>query len=255
MSCIGMPCAIAVKLRGTPCALASNALRYTVENFLPERHERWGKELKYLQDALGEVHDLDVLWERIRAHGFEDREAVARWRTRVVEERARRIDAYRERMVGPGSLWQVWRGSYLKGRAAPGAINARTNARRLQRSQRCHARHVVRLALQVHDGLQKGGVFIEDAPSARNALELAAMLQDVGGFAPDAAITSIRIACWAAWPHRWTGPGTIGRWWQAWPGTTAERCRKRATASMGMFRLASGNDFYSWLRCCAWPTP
>jgi len=158
-------------------------LRYTVENFLPERHERWGKELKYLQDALGEVHDLDVLWERIRAHGFEDREPVARWRTRVVEERARRIAAYRERMVGPGSLWQVWRGELPQGQGQHRALLTRAQTLvAFSGASVAHARHVVRLALQVHDGLQKAGVFIEDAPSARNALELAAMLQDVGRF-------------------------------------------------------------------------
>ncbi|MGB9197420.1 MAG: CHAD domain-containing protein, partial [Terriglobales bacterium] len=36
--------------------------RYTVENFLPQQHSKWGNDLKELQDLLGEVHDLDVLW-------------------------------------------------------------------------------------------------------------------------------------------------------------------------------------------------
>ena len=36
--------------------------RYMVENFLPQQHARWGDDLKELQDLLGEVHDLDVLW-------------------------------------------------------------------------------------------------------------------------------------------------------------------------------------------------
>ena len=162
--------------------------RYTVENFLPERHERWGKDLKHLQDALGEVHDLDVLWDRIRAHGFAasrqvDRETVARWRMRIAEERTRRIDAYREKMVGPQSLWQVWRNELPQG---PGQHRALLNRAQtlvaFSGASVAHARHVVRLALQVHDGLQKAGVFGEDASSARDALELAAMLQDVGRF-------------------------------------------------------------------------
>ncbi len=36
--------------------------RYTVENFLPRRHELWGQDLKLLRDVLGELHDLFVLW-------------------------------------------------------------------------------------------------------------------------------------------------------------------------------------------------
>ena len=36
--------------------------RYIVENFLPDQHAAWSDDLKELQDLLGEVHDLDVLW-------------------------------------------------------------------------------------------------------------------------------------------------------------------------------------------------
>jgi CHAD domain-containing protein len=158
-------------------------LRYTAENFLPQRHERWGKELKYLQDALGEVHDLDVLWERIRSHVFEDRQAVARWRTRILEERASRIETYREKMVGPQSLWQVWRNELPQGSGQHRALLTRAQTLvAFSGASVTHARHVVRLALQIHDGLRRAGVFGDDAPSARNALELAAMLQDVGRF-------------------------------------------------------------------------
>jgi exopolyphosphatase/guanosine-5'-triphosphate,3'-diphosphate pyrophosphatase len=157
--------------------------RYTAENFLPERHGRWGKDLKFLQDTLGEVHDLDVLWEQIRTHGFQDRTAVAAWRTRIAEERTRRIDAYREKMVGPASLWQVWRKELPDGDGQHRALLTRAQALvSLSGASVAHARHVVRLALQMHDGLQKTGVIAEDGPSARKALELAAMLQDVGRF-------------------------------------------------------------------------
>ena len=157
--------------------------RYTAENFLPQRHERWAKDLKTLQDALGEVHDLDVLWEQIRALGFPDAETVASWRARILQERALRVDAYRRKMVGPASLWQVWRKELPAGPEQHRALLTRAQTLvGFSGASVVHARHVVRLALQMHDGLQKAGIFASTRSDSRNALELAAMLQDVGRF-------------------------------------------------------------------------
>ena len=75
--------------------------RYTVENFLPRQHALWGGDLKELQDLLGEVHDLDVLWAMaVEAQAFPDVESRNRWREKVNAERAKRIERYREKMVG-----------------------------------------------------------------------------------------------------------------------------------------------------------
>src|SRR5262249_55482335 len=65
--------------------------RYTVENFLPREHEAWGDDLKELQDLLGEVHDLDVLWSTaVQIAAFPDPETRTRWREKVQEQRTRR---------------------------------------------------------------------------------------------------------------------------------------------------------------------
>ena len=83
--------------------------RYTVENFLPRHHEKWGADLKELQDLLGEIHDLDVLTKTINGRPGLDRDARLRWRMKIREERRQRLETYRHRMVGPRSLWRVWR--------------------------------------------------------------------------------------------------------------------------------------------------
>ena len=157
--------------------------RYTAENFLPDRHERWGKDLKDLQDTLGELHDLDVLWEHIQAFGYEDGEAVSRWRARIVEERALRVEAYRKRMVGTESLWKVWRAELPQGDEQHRALLARAQTLvAFSGASVLHARHVMRLALQIYEGLLQTGVVRSTENDPKSTLQLAAVLQDVGRF-------------------------------------------------------------------------
>ena len=72
--------------------------RYIVENFLPAEHKAWGNDLKEMQDVLGEVHDLDVLWATATScHVFPDQDSRRRWYERILSERAKRLEAIAKR--------------------------------------------------------------------------------------------------------------------------------------------------------------
>jgi exopolyphosphatase/guanosine-5'-triphosphate,3'-diphosphate pyrophosphatase len=168
--------------------------RYTVENFLPHQHERWGDDLKELQDLLGEVHDLDVLWalavER-DVSAFPDVESRNRWREKLNVERAKRIARYREKMVGRQSLWRAWRAELPSGPQLRGAVMSRLRvwAESLD-PDFPHSRRVAQLALLLYDGLKDAGLARTDVgdsklepnpdPDARAVLQAAAFMHDVG---------------------------------------------------------------------------
>lgn len=87
--------------------------RYTVENFLPQRHQAWGEELKRLQDLLGEVHDLDVLYTELRRREAElGGESLAPWLDRIDKERMARLAEFRSGISQGESLWSVWRAGF-----------------------------------------------------------------------------------------------------------------------------------------------
>src|SRR5580692_10279583 len=90
--------------------------RYIVENFLPEQHLAWSDDLKELQDVLGEVHDLDVLWTTaLKINAFPTAESRSLWHERISGERSARIEKYRGKMLGETSLWPIWRAALPEG--------------------------------------------------------------------------------------------------------------------------------------------
>ena len=176
--------------------------RYTVENFLPRQHALWGDDLKELQDLLGEVHDLDVLWSTAvesDVSAFPDVESRNRWREMLNAARAKRIARYREKMVGKHSLWRVWRAELPAGPQLRSAAMSRlrTWAGYLDPDFE-HSQRVAQLALLLYDGLKDAGLLTHE-PSASNlapnlasnlgndreyeprvVLQAAALMHDVG---------------------------------------------------------------------------
>lgn len=153
--------------------------RYIVENFLPAEHAAWSDDLKELQDLLGEVHDLDVLWATaLQVNAFPDPESRSRWHARILDERSRRIDKYRSKMVGKASLWKVWRAALPQGVQIESAALSRLKLwGSFLDPDFKHSTHVTRLSLQLYDGLQHPANVEE-----RTILEVAALLHDVGRF-------------------------------------------------------------------------
>jgi CHAD domain-containing protein/HD superfamily phosphodiesterase len=157
--------------------------RYTIENFLPHLHALWGNDLKELQDALGDVHDLDVLWQTaLRINAFPDAASRAHWRSRLLQERDSRLNVYRAKMIGKDSLWMEWR------RELPAGSDLQHLAlKRLEiwasflDPDFSHARHVADLALQLYDHLSADSqlkVFGRD--TYRDVLFSSALMHDAG---------------------------------------------------------------------------
>jgi CHAD domain-containing protein/HD superfamily phosphodiesterase len=159
--------------------------RYIVENFLPDEHKTWSNDLKHMQDLLGEVHDLDVLWATaLSCHVFLDEASRKTWHARIGEERTKRIEAYRQSMVGPDSLWNVWRAGLPQGKQIQEIATRRMKlwAKALD-PDFAHSERVARLALELYDGLNTAGLLssLNSArPGARSILYVAALLHDVG---------------------------------------------------------------------------
>lgn len=162
--------------------------RYIVENFLPEQHKAWSNDLKHMQDMLGEVHDLDVLWATaVSCHVFPDEESRKAWHARIVEERTKRIDEYRQAMVGPQSLWNVWRAGLPQGKQIQEIATRRMKLwAKVLDPDFAHSERVARMALVLYDGLMAGGLLgpaVElkgSGGDARASLYAAALLHDVG---------------------------------------------------------------------------
>jgi CHAD domain-containing protein len=157
--------------------------RYTVESLLPERYNLWSDNLKRLQDLLGEVHDLDVLAERVRKSDVLDTEdSLKLWHEVIHRERHERIETYRQFTLGKTSLWSIWRsGLPTNGRIETAAMaRLRATARAVDPHPR-RTSQVSRIAVAVFDALRRANAapaFSE--ASLRRIMLAAARLLGVG---------------------------------------------------------------------------
>lgn len=160
-------------------------LRYIVENFLPDLEKSWGKDLRLLQDLLGEVHDLDVLWNTARQiQAFASPQERQQWCAAVARERTQRVQAYREKMVGRHSLWQEWRSALPAGEELNRAILKRFGSWAASLDpDPAHTQLVTQFSLELYDALQVAGVVPgrgAGAVSPRDLLQVAALTHGAG---------------------------------------------------------------------------
>lgn len=163
--------------------------RYIVENFLPAEHKLWSNDLKHMQDLLGDVHDLDVLWAAaLSCRVFPDEASRKRWHARIDEERSKRVEEYRQRTIGSDSLWNVWRAGLPQGAQIQQIATRRMKLwAKVLDPDFGHSERVARFALDLYDGLGAAGLLAAPGDSTngtrgnpRSALYLAALLHDVG---------------------------------------------------------------------------
>jgi CHAD domain-containing protein/HD superfamily phosphodiesterase len=189
--------------------IALKHFRYTVENFLPLRHEEWITDLKILQDLLGEIHDLDVMRTEFRriAGGVESSE-LEQWLARIEAMRAERLAAYHAKTSGKNSLWRIWFAGLPAGPRLEEAALATLSTWASYRDPNFdHSRKVTSLALELFDGFGASAIHhtFRD-PLARRILQAASLLHDVGRVKKDAGHhkRSFRMISELAPPIGWT---------------------------------------------------
>jgi CHAD domain-containing protein len=159
--------------------------RYVIENFLPEQDALWSKDLKHMQNVLGEIHDLDVLWATaLQTRSFATPQERERWRGAIARERAARVAVYRQKLVGQKSLWGQWREGLLSGDSLRQAIAKKFETwAGFMDPDPAHAKRVLQRSLEIYDGLVSTGVTREATlhqVDARELLRIAAITHEVG---------------------------------------------------------------------------
>jgi CHAD domain-containing protein len=183
--------------------------RYAVENFLPAAYAAWESDLKFLQDLLGEVHDLDLLsQEVVRKDLLSGEDSRGWWRNKLDEERAARLQQYRAKTAGKSSPLWIWR----EGLPAERDVRAAGLAKLGEWAYFAtpdfpQARRIAKFSLQLYDGFASCGLIPDDSGyEGRSILHAAALLQEVGRIRKNKAHhkESYRIIRSIATPAGWS---------------------------------------------------
>jgi CHAD domain-containing protein len=157
--------------------------RYTLEGFLPEHYAAWSENLKRLQDLLGDVHDLDVLADKLEApEAAEFPESANAWQARIAEERRQRIETYRQLTLGKTSVWNEWRHNLPYGERLEAAAMARIRATaRAADARPKRSGQIGRVAIRLFDVLRRADAasLFHDA-AMRRVMQAAGKLHGIG---------------------------------------------------------------------------
>jgi CHAD domain-containing protein len=181
-------------------------LRYTVEALLPLHYAAWSENLKRLQDLLGEIHDFDVLAEKVK--GQEELPGLARksWKDNLQQERGKRVQTYRQLTLGKTSIGNKWRHALPHGARLEKASFARLQAAaRAAQSRPRKAARVARISLRIVDLLRRvGAAAFFGEPHMRRELRAAALLHGVGQDAKHPRRAARKFLLGMTVPPRWT---------------------------------------------------
>ena len=154
--------------------------RYTLELLVPTLHVKWIDSLKRVQDVLGDVHDLDMLLEKMVECKAEcDAELMSAWQDCVAAMRQEKLQTYRQFALGGASIWQNWLTSFPR-QDWPMYSSARITATRKAMDPRpARSLAVSRVARKLWTQLRVSGADAFADANERRVLEVAARLSGI----------------------------------------------------------------------------